>query len=86
MGTMCKMPNYIHKMLLNTRGTASIVFLVSESTADSKCSNNSPEIPLRLKGSRSNDKETSIRVLPSVLGPSFPWKSERLFDRFGSAI
>ena len=57
---------------------------MSESTADSKCSNNSPEIPLRLKGSRSNDKETSIKVLPSVLGPSFPWKSERLFDRFGS--
>ena len=28
MGTMCKMSNYIHKMLLNTRGTASIVFLV----------------------------------------------------------
>ena len=25
---MCKMSNYIHKMLLNTRGTASIVFLV----------------------------------------------------------
>ena len=29
MGTMCKMSNYIHKMLLNTRGTASIVFLVT---------------------------------------------------------
>ena len=59
---------------------------MSESTADSKCSNNSPEIPLRLKRSRSNDKETSIKVLPSVLGPSFPWNSERLFDGFGSAI
>ena len=43
-------------------------YLMSESTADSKCSNNSPEIPLRLKRSRSNDKETSIKVLPSVLG------------------
>ena len=32
MGTMCKMSNYIHKMLLNTRGTASIVFLVIERT------------------------------------------------------
>ena len=28
MGTMCKMSNYIHKIFLNTRGTASIVFLV----------------------------------------------------------
>ena len=32
MGTMCKMSNYIHKMLLNTRGTASIVFLVTKTT------------------------------------------------------
>ena len=62
------------------------VYLMSESTADSKCSNNSPEIPLRLKGSRSNDKETSMKILLSVLGPSFPWRSERLLDRFGSAI
>ena len=52
--------------------------------ADSKCSNISPEIPLRLKESRSNDKETSIKVLPGVLGPAFPKKFERLFDRFGS--
>ena len=31
MGTMCEMSNYIHKVLLNTRGTASIVFLGSDS-------------------------------------------------------
>ena len=30
MGTMCKRSNYIHKMLLNTRGTASIVLLVTK--------------------------------------------------------
>ena len=32
MGTYCKRSNYIHKMLLNTRGTASIVFLVNWET------------------------------------------------------
>ena len=54
---------------------------MSESTVDSKYSNNTPEIPLRRgKNVKSNHKETSIRVLPSVLGPSFPWKFERLFD------
>ena len=72
----------LHKLVM----AVNRAYLMSESTADSKCSNNSPEIPLRLKRSRSNEKETSITVLPSVLGPSFPWNSERLFDRFGSAI
>ena len=70
----------LHKLVM----AVNRAYLMSESTADSKCSNNSPEIPLRLKRSRSNDKETSIKVLPSVLGPSFPWNSERLFDRFES--
>ena len=47
-------------------------YLMSESTADSKCSNNSPEIPLRTKESQSNHKETSIKVFPSVLALHFP--------------
>ena len=58
----------LHKLVM----AVNRAYLMSESMADSKCSNNSPEIPLRLKRSRSNDKETSIKVLPSVLGPSFP--------------
>ena len=72
----------LHKLVM----AVNRAYLMSESTVDSKCSNNSPEIPLRTKESRSNDKETSIKVLSGVLGPAFPRKFERLFDRFGSAI
>ena len=97
----CRRPNLVPRVCVYHRGSqraavewrlhkltmaVNRAYLMSGSTADSKCSNNSPEIPLRLKGSRSNDKETSIRVLPSVPGPSFPWKSERLFDHFGSPV
>ena len=34
---MCKMSNYIHKMLLNTKGTASIVFLVMKYLYKNNC-------------------------------------------------
>ena len=57
----------LHKFMAVDRA-----YLMSESRADSKCSNNSPEIPLRLKGSRSNDKETPLKSFLVCLALHFP--------------
>ena len=70
----------LHKLVM----AVNRAYLMSESTADSKYSNNSSEMSLRTYESRSNHKETSIKVLPSVLGPSFPRKSER--EHFESTV
>ena len=55
---------------------------ISESKANSNCSNNPPEMPLRMKQSWPNHKEASIKVPPSVTWPPISLEVQATFRPF----